>query len=177
MSDVENSPCAPKPALLISRSMWIFFSRVKARISSGAAGSARSATKISARILRVVERTLARSSRRSRRRAVRTRFVPPAANSSARALPMPALAPVTRAHFPCHFAMDFPKLRVSLLSKVLCGAVVLKGLGQAGRSSDALLQRERTRRRLSWLRGARRLRRRYGRGRTSRCWRCLGRSR
>src|SRR5262249_56510194 len=35
-----------------------------------------------------------------RRRAVRIRFVPPAANCAANAKPIPALAPVTSAHFP-----------------------------------------------------------------------------
>src|ERR1700735_1555566 len=44
----------------------------------------------------------ASASSRSRRRAVSTRFTPASANSTAMASPMPALAPVTRAHFPCH---------------------------------------------------------------------------
>src|ERR1700742_1180122 len=41
-------------------------------------------------------------SRRSRRRAVNTRFTPAWANSTAIASPIPALAPVTNAHLPCH---------------------------------------------------------------------------
>src|ERR1700692_2180826 len=49
--------------------------------------------------------SLANCSRRSCRRAVRTRFTPPAANSFARATPIPALAPVINAHFPRHSAV------------------------------------------------------------------------
>src|SRR5580658_8924315 len=50
---------------------------------------------------RVRSRSASRS-RRSRRRAVRTRFTPAWANSTATASPIPALAPVTSAHLPCH---------------------------------------------------------------------------
>src|ERR1700728_2469063 len=50
---------------------------------------------------RVPSRSASRS-RRSRRRAVSTRFTPAWANSTAIASPIPALAPVTSAHSPCH---------------------------------------------------------------------------
>src|ERR1700730_5789981 len=115
--------------------MWMFLSRVKARISAGAVERARSATKTSARILRVVDRALAKSSRRSRRRAVRTRFAPPAANASARALPMPALAPVTKAHFPCHASIDLAKsLRLLLrhFDTALCVSLVERARASLG---------------------------------------------
>src|SRR5712692_512134 len=98
-----NSPYWPKPALLISRSISIPFSLVKAKILSGAFESARSATNTSALTLKFAVSRRANSSRRSFRRAVSTRFVPPDANSSASAPPIPALAPVISAHFPDHF--------------------------------------------------------------------------
>src|SRR5258708_15552035 len=55
---------------------------------------------ISALILWAEASSRASFSRRSVRRAVNTRLVPPAANSRASATPIPALAPVTNAHFP-----------------------------------------------------------------------------
>src|SRR5467141_387371 len=80
------------------------FSLVKEKIFSGAFESARSAGNTSVVTLYVAASRRASSSRRSFRRAVRTSFVPPAANSSASATPIPALAPVMRAHFPNQFA-------------------------------------------------------------------------
>jgi hypothetical protein len=82
------------------------FSFVKAKIFSGAVGSAKSAGNTSERTLYVAVRRRANSSRRSFRRAVSTRFVPPEANSSASATPIPALAPVMSAHFPDQAAAD-----------------------------------------------------------------------
>ena len=80
--------------------MEIDLASVKARICLGAAGLARSAGRTST-CLPVAERNrAARDSSLSARRAVMTRLVPAEANSSARASPIPALAPVTRAHLP-----------------------------------------------------------------------------
>src|SRR5260370_29365542 len=97
-----NSPYWPKPALLISSSISIPFCLVTANMSSGAFGLVKSAGNTSVLILCVDLSLRANSSRRSLRRAVSARFVPRDANSSARATPIPALAPVTSAHFPDH---------------------------------------------------------------------------
>src|SRR5207248_5758204 len=97
-----NSPYLPKPALLMSRSIAIPLSCVKAKIFSGAAGSAKSAENTCVFISWVAVSRCASASRRSLRRAVSKRLVPPLASSSARATPIPALAPVTSAHLPNH---------------------------------------------------------------------------
>src|SRR5882672_689166 len=99
-----NSPYCPNPALLMSRSISIPFSFVNAKIFSGATGFAKSAAKTSVFTLCFARNVFASSSSRSLRRAVRTSFVPPAANSSASATPIPALAPVMSAHLPNQFA-------------------------------------------------------------------------
>src|SRR5579883_2832660 len=67
----------------------------------GADGSARSAPMARTSIPYLSRSFVARDSSRSTRRAVRTRFAPAAANCSAMARPIPALAPVTNAHLLC----------------------------------------------------------------------------
>src|SRR5216683_3350786 len=89
------------------RSISIPFSLVKAKICSGAPGCAKSATNTSVFTPCFVFSSFERSTKRSSRRAVKTRCVPPAASSRASATPIPALAPVTRAHFPRHSALMF----------------------------------------------------------------------
>src|SRR5579859_4985216 len=100
------APKAPKPALLTSNSTSMPLPVVKAWISAGASGRVRSEGQNSARMPCLVDSMAARSARRSERRAVRTRCVPPAARRSARAKPIPALAPVTTAHFPNHLLRE-----------------------------------------------------------------------
>src|SRR5271170_2241107 len=98
----RNSPYSPKPALLTRTSTCSPAPTVASKICCGAWGRVRSATITCVWTpLRVRSRSANRS-RRSRRRAVRTRFTPAWANSTAIASPIPALAPVTNAHLPCH---------------------------------------------------------------------------
>src|SRR5215469_2278606 len=73
----------------------------------GASGCLKSATTISVEILWAAASWAARASSRSWRRAVKIRFVPPAASSRASAVPIPALAPVTSAHFPRQVSIGF----------------------------------------------------------------------
>src|SRR5229473_6537160 len=99
----------------MSRSISIPFSLVKPKICSGAPGCAKSATNTSVFTPCFVFSSFERSTRRSSRRAVKTRCVPPAASSRASATPIPALAPVTRAHFPRHSALMFFRFCVHYL--------------------------------------------------------------
>src|SRR5579859_262516 len=78
------------------------FSFVNAYISCGASRLAKSAATTCVWMPCFFRRPSAISCKRSSRRAVSTRCVPPAASSSARATPIPALAPVTSAHLPFH---------------------------------------------------------------------------
>src|SRR5579863_689576 len=73
-------------------------------------------------------RSASRSSR-SRRRAVSTRLTPAAANSTAIASPMPALAPVTTAHLPCH-ALRRMADGIAFLSRRGAGELLADPLGK-----------------------------------------------
>src|SRR5260370_4291976 len=86
----------------MSSSTLICFVSVNAKCCWGVSVFAKSAANTSTRPLCAADRSCANCSSRSLRRAVSTRFVPPAANSRANATPIPALAPVTSAHFPAH---------------------------------------------------------------------------
>src|ERR1700723_2057738 len=107
-------PKAPKPALFTSSSISIPLPLVNPRISDGASGRARSDAKTSTLIPCFAPRSEAIFCSRSIRRAVRTRCVPPAASSWANARPIPALAPVTNAHFPAHLLGELPITDTSL---------------------------------------------------------------
>jgi hypothetical protein len=73
---------------------------VKAKISAAVLGWARSAASTLIRTLCDARSLVRKVASRRARLAVSTRCTPPAANSSARAAPIPELAPVTSAHFP-----------------------------------------------------------------------------
>src|ERR1017187_6215585 len=73
---------------------------VKAKISAAVLGCARSAARTLIRTPCAARSLMRKFASRRARLAVSTRCAPPAANSSARAAPIPELAPVTSAHFP-----------------------------------------------------------------------------
>src|ERR1039458_6872905 len=75
-------------------------SSVKAKISAAVLGCARSAASTLIRTPCDARSLVRKVASRRARLAVSTRCAPPAANSSARAAPIPELAPVTSAHFP-----------------------------------------------------------------------------
>src|SRR5579883_2037466 len=74
-------------------------------MASGASGRVRSAANASVRTPWAEVRSAASFWRRSMRRAVSTKLAPPAASCSASAQPIPALAPVTKAHLPFQRSM------------------------------------------------------------------------
>src|SRR5690348_2696454 len=82
-------------------------------------------------------------SRRSARRAVRTRFAPPAARRSANAKPIPALAPVTTAHFPDHLLRESVPTDASSVLRTRRHQTTIRGGAKARKAKQA----KRTRRR------------------------------
>src|ERR1035438_3055730 len=73
---------------------------VKAKISAGVLGCARSAASTLIRTPCDARSLVRKVASRRARLTVSARCAPPAANSSARAAPIPELAPVTSVHFP-----------------------------------------------------------------------------
>src|SRR6202167_5170745 len=118
----RNSPYSPKPALLTRTSTCSPAPSVASKICCGAWDRVRSATITCAWTpLRVRSRSASWSSR-SRRRAVSTRFTPAPASSTAIASPIPALAPVTTAHLPCHALRRIAEAIACLLLIIVGGA-------------------------------------------------------
>src|ERR1700691_3308795 len=118
----RNSPYSPKPALLTRTSTCSPAPSVASKICCGAWDRVRSATITCAWTPLLVRSRSASRSSRSRRRAVSTRFTPASASSTAIASPIPALAPVTTAHLPCHALRTIADAIAYLLLMIVRGA-------------------------------------------------------